>query len=213
MEVAKNGQSQLWWGILERTARAHVCETNDGLGLYPPWWYNSEFWIAHRNRNSLQWLVDVNAEDPSERGKSHESWVQHLVTAIWKGITPILHQTFPLEPGLSLFGIHQSLWQNTKRSKIRIIVVFLAKLCIQWPNRAKIIACDPPGSLHRSRECGDRPGQPGWCGEVAGIVGFRQQVSRPPLCILKLKSCNIWQKLRRAKTWKVTSRPMEMSMS
>ena len=90
-----------------------------------------QFWIVHRNRNSLQWLVDVNAEDPSERGKSHESWVQHLVTAIWKGITPILHQTFPLEPGLSLFGIHQSLWQNTKRSKIRIIVVFLAKLCSQ----------------------------------------------------------------------------------
>ena len=48
---------------------------------------------------------------------------------------------------------------------------------------AKIIACDPPESLHRSRECGDRPGQPGWCGEAADIVGFRQQVSRPPLCM------------------------------
>ena len=51
----------------------------------------------------------------------------HLI----KGATPILYQTFPLEPGLSLFGIHQSLWQNTKRSKIRMIIVFLAKLCSQ----------------------------------------------------------------------------------
>ena len=59
----------------------------------------------------------------------NELGAQHLVTS--KGTTPILTQTFPLEPGLSLFGIHQSLWQNTKRSKIRIIVVFLAKLCSQ----------------------------------------------------------------------------------
>ena len=48
----------------------------------------------------------------------NELGAQHLVTS--KGTTPILTQTFPLEPGLSLFGIHQSLWQNTKRSKIRM---------------------------------------------------------------------------------------------
>ena len=42
-----------------------------------------QFWIVHRNRNSLKWLVDVNAEDPSERVTS-KSWVQHLGTSKFK---------------------------------------------------------------------------------------------------------------------------------
>ena len=101
--------------------------------------------------------------------------VQHLVTSKLKKALLQFYIKPSLLNQVCLSSEYTKVFGRTLKVKNKNDYSFLSQIMLPK------FDCDPPESLHRSRECGDRPGQPVLCGEAAGIVGFHQLVSRPPL--------------------------------